>query len=236
MVKLTPGVILGGAATTLAVGTIGYMAWFDYQRRNNVEFRRNLLKEKRKSEKAHQAQASKARASQSDALKNAVREMRNDRAPQSVEEREAYFLEQVAMGEALAAQGEAFYVQASIAFFKGLQVYPQPQELLMIYQRTQPAEVIALLMEALRLSIELEGSAASSGGASRGGSSSQQPRGGAILEEIDTEESATTASNSSSKEKSSNNGEDSAAQTNTSSPEARSYVDVDYPSSAASNA
>lgn len=78
---------------------------FTDQRRNNVEFRRNLLKEKRKSEKAHQAQASKARASQSDALKNAVREMRNDRAPQSVEEREAYFLEQVAMGEALAAQG-----------------------------------------------------------------------------------------------------------------------------------
>lgn len=31
MVKLTPGVILGGAATTLAVGTIGYMAWFDCQ-------------------------------------------------------------------------------------------------------------------------------------------------------------------------------------------------------------
>lgn len=31
--------------------------------------------------------------------------MRDERAPQSVEEREAYFLEQVAMGEALAAQG-----------------------------------------------------------------------------------------------------------------------------------
>lgn len=76
------------------------------QRRNNVEFRRNLLKEKRKSEKAHHAQASRDRASQSDALKSAVRQMRDERAPQSVEEREAYFLEQVAMGEALAAQGK----------------------------------------------------------------------------------------------------------------------------------
>lgn len=76
------------------------------QRRNNVEFRRNLLKERKKLEKAASAQASKARASQGEALKNAVREMRNERTPQSVEEREAYFLEQVAMGEALAAQGK----------------------------------------------------------------------------------------------------------------------------------
>lgn len=65
-----------------------------------------MLKEKRKSEKAHHAQASRDRASQSDALKSAVRQMRDERAPQSVEEREAYFLEQVAMGEALAAQGK----------------------------------------------------------------------------------------------------------------------------------
>lgn len=76
------------------------------QRRNNVEFRRNLLKERKKLEKVASAQASRARASQGEALKNAVREMRNERTPQSVEEREAYFLEQVAMGEALAAQGE----------------------------------------------------------------------------------------------------------------------------------
>ena len=102
----------------------------------------------------------------------------------------------------------------------------------MIYQRTQPAEVIALLMEALRHSIELEGSASSS--ASRGGNSNQ-PRGGAILEEIDTEESATSASSNKDKA-SSSNGEESQGQTHTSSPEARSYVDVDYPSSAASNA
>jgi import receptor subunit TOM20 len=75
------------------------------QRRNNLEFRRNLIKEKRKVEKAHAAQASRERIAQSDALKNAVREMRNDRPPSSVEDKEAYFLEQVAMGEALAAQG-----------------------------------------------------------------------------------------------------------------------------------
>lgn len=70
-----------------------------------MEFRRNLLKERRRVEKVQSAQASQARASQGEALKNAVRDMRDERTPQSVEEREAYFLEHVAMGEALAAQG-----------------------------------------------------------------------------------------------------------------------------------
>lgn len=45
MVKLTPGVVLGGVATTVAVGTIGYVAWFDcecalyhtYMERNFME-------------------------------------------------------------------------------------------------------------------------------------------------------------------------------------------------------
>jgi len=51
-----------------------------------------------------QSQA-RERATQTDALRAAVRQLRNERPPQSVEEREAYFLEQVAMGEALAARG-----------------------------------------------------------------------------------------------------------------------------------
>lgn len=204
MVKLTPGLILGGIATTAAVGLVGYAAWFDYERRNNPEFRRKLLKEQRKEAKASINAAKQAQAGQSDALRSAVRQMKNERPPASVEEREAYFLEQVAIGEALAAKGPQFYVPAAISFFKGLQVYPQPQELLMIYQRTQPAEVVALLMEALRLSItDAEGD--NGDDEEDDARQSQQQRLRArqaraqeqpVLEEIDTD---------------SNNGEDSAA-------------------------
>lgn len=107
MVKLTPGIILGGIATTAAVGLVGYAAWFDYERRNNPEFRRKLLREQRKELKANQTAAKQAQAGQSDALRSAVRQMKNERPPASVEEREAYFLEQVAIGEALAAKGQS---------------------------------------------------------------------------------------------------------------------------------
>lgn len=76
------------------------------QRRHNIEFRRSLLKERRKTEKANELELNKSKIQKSDALKNAVKSMKDESTPQSVEDKEAYFLEQVAMGEALAARGE----------------------------------------------------------------------------------------------------------------------------------
>lgn len=152
MVKITPGVVIGAVATTAAVGLVGYAACFDYERRHNPEFRRRLLRDQHRQRRAAEVQSRRAQANQQDALRSAVREMRNERPFQgSAEEKEGYFLEQVAMGEALAARGEqwnilpttrrsdgsdyeryvvagpAFFVPAAISFFKALQVYPQPQ-------------------------------------------------------------------------------------------------------------
>merc|ERR1711939_613652 len=169
--RISYSTIFGTVAATVAASGLAYAVYFDYMRRNNVEFRRNLLKEQKKVAKQAHVEASKGKEATADALKNAVRQMKSKPVPTNVEEREAYFLEQVAIGEALAAKGPAFYVPAAISFFKGLQVYPQPQELLMIYSKTQPAEVVQLLMDALRISIsEGEGSSSdSSSSASRTG-------------------------------------------------------------------
>jgi hypothetical protein len=35
---------------------------------------------------------------------------------------------------------------AAIAFFKAYKVYPSPEELLVIYQRTMPPEIFAIIM------------------------------------------------------------------------------------------
>merc|ERR1712093_252110 len=181
--RISYSTIFGTVAATVAASGLAYAVYFDYMRRNNVEFRRNLLKEQKKVAKQAQVEASKGKEATADALKNAVRQMKSEPVPTNVEEREAYFLERVAIGEALAAKGPAFYVPAAISFFKGLQVYPQPQELLMIYSKTQPAEVVQLLMDALRISIS-EGEGSSSASRTAGA-----PRGQAILEEIDTDDS-----------------------------------------------
>lgn len=56
-----------------------------------------------------------------------------------------------------------FYVASAISFYKALKVYPAPQELLMIYQKTQPPAVFDLVMELISLEINAAASAASSG-------------------------------------------------------------------------
>lgn len=85
-------------------------------------------------------------------------------------------MEQVALGEQLAARcafpsslaprerpadphpprlkpAPEFYVASAISFYKALKVYPAPQELLMIYQKTQPPAVFDLVMELISLDL-----------------------------------------------------------------------------------
>lgn len=106
MVKITPGIVVGAVATTAAVGLVGYAAWFDYERRHNPEFRKKLLKEQHKQRKVAEVSNRRAQASQQDALRSGIRAMKQEKVPETAEERESYFLEQVAIGEALAARGE----------------------------------------------------------------------------------------------------------------------------------
>jgi len=93
----------------------------------------------------------------------------------------------------------------------------------MIYSKTQPAEVVQLLMEALKLSIS-EGEAR------------QQPRGQAVLEEIDTDSAEDSASQGAKGASSATGGSGTGSQngdqaSSTSSPATTSYVDVEYPQS-----
>lgn len=66
----------------------------------------HAVKEQRRLAKQSQAAASREQVAQADSLRAAVRQMKNERVPTNVEEREQYFLEQVAIGEALAAKGK----------------------------------------------------------------------------------------------------------------------------------
>lgn len=86
-----------------------------------------------------------------------------------------------------------FYVASAISFYKALKVYPAPQELLMIYQKTQPAAVFDLVMELISLEIN-EATAAATASTTTSG-----PRAGAgslpsdpLLEEVEPEKSRTT--------------------------------------------
>jgi import receptor subunit TOM20 len=83
-------------------------AYFDYKRRNDPDFRKNLKKEKKRHHKAQKARAAAASASQREKLREAVRKAQAEGFPADVEEKEAYFMSEVARGEALCSDGTSF--------------------------------------------------------------------------------------------------------------------------------
>lgn len=83
------------------LGFSAYIAYFDYQRRSHPDFRRNLRKNERKQVRAEKEEAQASTQRQRQAVKTLVDDAKEEGFPSGVEEREAYFNEQVMAGEAL---------------------------------------------------------------------------------------------------------------------------------------
>lgn len=144
-----------------------YAVYFDHARRNKPEFRRHLRRNERKQVRQAKEQSEVETQSRRQEIKAAVDEAREEGFPTSVEEKEAYFLDQVTMGEQLGADREcgttragrglakaraslwiswltgdddaaSRALEAALAFYKGLKVYPTPGDLINIYDKTVP--------------------------------------------------------------------------------------------------
>lgn len=150
-----------------SVRCTAYAVYFDHARRNKPEFRRHLRRNERKQVRQAKEQSEVETQNRRHEIKAAVDEAREEGFPTSVEEKEAYFLDQVTMGEQLGADREcgtrragsglakarAFVgipwltgdndaasraLEAALAFYKGLKVYPTPGDLINIYDKTVP--------------------------------------------------------------------------------------------------
>ncbi|KAI3403847.1 TOM20 [Candida oxycetoniae] len=133
-------IITGIAATALA----GYVVYFDYQRRNSSQFRRSLRKKAVKQKKIKEEQEKKTKQSKLDAVKKALLEdLKKNPIPTDLNEREAFFMEQVATGE---QKGKDNAIDAAICFYKALAVYPNPTDILGVYQKSVPEEIYELVV------------------------------------------------------------------------------------------
>lgn len=170
------------AGTTL-VGLLGYAVYFDYQRRNNPEFRKSLKKQEKKLQHAAEARSKVEKEKTSQALRAAAAELKAEPVPTSPEQQEAYFQEQVAEAEKFATMGPDAYIESAKHFFRALRVYPQPVELLMIYQKVAPPPIFALLIELTTLADD--NTARSGAGSSRVPMGIPQPSLSASLNDLD---------------------------------------------------
>ncbi len=73
-----------------------------------------------------------------------VEEANEEGFPKDPEEMESYFMQEVARGEGMCSDGSD-PVEAALCFYRALKVYPQPRELISIYDKTVP-KVSSIIM------------------------------------------------------------------------------------------
>ena len=84
---------------------IAYAVYFDHKRRSDPEFRKALKKESRREARAAKEEAEAQGVQQKQAIENAVSEAREEGFPTDVEDKEAYFMNEVGQGEVLCQDG-----------------------------------------------------------------------------------------------------------------------------------
>ncbi|KAJ2575763.1 mitochondrial import receptor subunit tom20, partial [Coemansia sp. RSA 1836] len=129
-----------------AVAGLSYVAYFDYKRRNDRQFRRKLQRDRKKAEKTAQKVSSLSLDDINDQALELLNIVTKEKLPDSAEDKEQFFLAQVSRGETLCSAGPAGYTEAACRFYQALMVYPNPVELVMIYSKTTPDEVFKLVM------------------------------------------------------------------------------------------
>ncbi|GLI78960.1 mitochondrial import receptor subunit tom20 [Penicillium ochrochloron] len=147
-------VLVAASAGTIITGLLAYAVYFDHKRQTDPEFRKSLKRNNRKLAKAVQEEQAAHGAAQRDAIKQAVQRAKEEGFPADLEEKETYFMNQVAKGEGLCAEGTD-NIEAALAFYKALKVYPQPKDLISIYDKTVPKECLEVLAEMVAMDTTL---------------------------------------------------------------------------------
>ena len=82
-----------------------YAVYFDHKRRSDPEFRKALKRESRREARAAKEEAEAQGVQQKQAIEDAVSEARDEGFPTDVEDKEAYFMNEVGQGEVLCQDG-----------------------------------------------------------------------------------------------------------------------------------
>ncbi|EPX74789.1 TOM complex subunit Tom20 [Schizosaccharomyces octosporus yFS286] len=135
-------VIIG---SLLAAAAVGYGVYFDYKRRNDPAFRKTLKRRYKKVHEAKKQEEEIAIKQFDEVIEDALEIVKSTPTPSSAEEKELFFMQQVARGEQLFQQQPDNIKESAACFYAALKVYPQPVELFAIYERTVPEPIMNLL-------------------------------------------------------------------------------------------
>lgn len=147
---VSTSVIVTASVTATVGGLLAYAVYFDHRRRTDPNFRKELKRESKRQARAAREEAEADKTRQKAAIKEAVKAAQAEGFPQDIESKEAYFMEEVAQGEMLSQAGTD-NLTAALYFYRALKVYPEPSDLVNIYDKTVPRPVLDILSEMVAL-------------------------------------------------------------------------------------
>jgi import receptor subunit TOM20 len=103
--SLKPSTIAAISVGTVVTGFVAYAAYFDYKRRNDAEFRKQLKRESKRTQRAAKEQEQAQGEEQKKQIRDAVERANEEGFPKDPEEVEAYFMQEVAAGEGMVQKG-----------------------------------------------------------------------------------------------------------------------------------
>jgi import receptor subunit TOM20 len=103
--SLKPSTIAAISVGTVVTGLLAYAVYFDHRRRNDVEFRKQLKREAKRTARAAKEDAESSANQQKRQIREAVERANEEGFPKDPEEVEAYFMQEVAQGEGMCQQG-----------------------------------------------------------------------------------------------------------------------------------
>jgi import receptor subunit TOM20 len=117
--------IVAISAGTIVTGLLAYAAYFDYKRRNDPNFRKQLKKESKRTERQAKEEAEAQGAEQKKAIREAVERANDEGFPKDPEEVEAYFMQEVAQGEGMVQKGTLLSYWLAVLAECGANCLPQ---------------------------------------------------------------------------------------------------------------
>ncbi|KAI9167041.1 Mitochondrial import receptor subunit tom20 [Paramyrothecium foliicola] len=147
--------IVTASIATAAAAVAAYAVYFDYKRRSEPDFRRHLRRNERRQARVEKEEADLSTKQHRAAIHAQVDDAKEEGFPSGLEEREAYFKEQMAIGEMLSSDPSKA-VESALGLYKCLKVHPLPGDLIQLYDSAMPKPVLDALAEMIAYDSSLD--------------------------------------------------------------------------------
>ncbi|KAI9717211.1 MAG: hypothetical protein M1828_007404 [Chrysothrix sp. TS-e1954] len=146
MNSFKPSTLVYASLGTAISGMVAYAVYFDHKRRSDPDFRKALKRESRKQARAAKEEEEEEGKRRRAEIRELVDEANEEGYPKEAQDKEAQFMQTLTEGEQLCNDSSS-QREAALCFFRAMKLYPAPQELMTLYDKTVPKHILDILAE-----------------------------------------------------------------------------------------